>query len=116
VQNLHFKITQLHFKISLIFQSQKLSPLFRHFFRQIKKSRNFEFLDKSGCGGKTRTYDLRVMSKARKVLVNLVLNCICWYIWCAQFFDFVNLCDFGSFLVSCVPILSPIILINLWRS
>ena len=58
----------------------------------------------------TQYYDLRVMSKARKVLVNLALRCICWYIWCAQFFDFVNLCDFGSFLVSCVPILSPICL------
>ena len=31
------------------------------------------------------------MSKARKVLVNIVLRCIYWYIWCVQFFDFVNL-------------------------
>ena len=58
--------------------------------------------------------DLRVISKARNILVNLVLGRICLYIWCAQFFDFVNLCDFGSFFVGCVPILSPIILINLW--
>ena len=35
---------------------------FPPFFSKIKKSRNFESLDKSGCGGKTRTYDLRVMS------------------------------------------------------
>ena len=55
-------------------------------------------------------YDLRVMSKACKVLVNLVLSCICWYIWCAQFFNFVNLCDFGLIFVGCVPILSPIYL------
>ena len=63
-----------------------------------------------GCDGNAQTYELRVMSKARKVLVNLVLSCICWYVWCAQFFNFVNLCDFGSFLVTCVPILSPIYL------
>ena len=64
---------------------------------------------------KSIQYSQRVRSKAHKVLVNLALRCIRWYIWCAQFFNFVNLCDFGLIFVGCVPILSPIILINLWR-
>jgi hypothetical protein len=32
----------------------------------------------------------------------------CWYIWCALVLYFVNLCDFGLFLVEVVPKLSPV--------
>lgn len=53
------------------------------------------------------TIDLRVMSNFRKLLVDKAFECICWYIWCAQFLYFVNLCDFGFVFGNSVPKLSP---------
>ena len=51
------------------------------------------------------------MRNAIKVLVYKAFRCVGWYIWCAQFLSFVNLCDFSFILVNSVPILSPVILI-----
>ena len=49
----------LHFKFLLIFNLKN----FHHFLGQIEKSRNFVFLDKSGCSGKNQAYGLWVMSE-----------------------------------------------------
>lgn len=50
----------------------------------------------------------RVMSNFCKLLVGKDFRCICWYIWCAQFLYFVNLCDFGFVFGNSVPKLSPV--------
>ena len=70
----------------LIYEKRKYNRFFfylkkfRHFFIKAKKLANLERLATCGCGGKTRTYDLRVMSPTSCQLLHPAICCFLLYI------------------------------------
>ena len=57
-------------------KSQKISPNFSKFIIQEKVLKSYDFRTFYGCGGRTRTYDLRVMSPTSfQLLYSAIFGC-----------------------------------------